>query len=178
MSNVKLARAFLKAFVPRLVIQTGACARALCAANSAVRSPDAEPEVQPRAGAGEREGEPGPRLVSTRRSKKHETRRPTPRPTGFLYAAVGRYYSLASTVAHTRSITVTRGAETAVASRWILEEPATQAAATQSPATQSPATQSPATQSHGRIEWRRPQQSGRRAAEQAWLGLGLGLGLG
>ena len=88
--------------------------------------------------------------------------------TGFLYAAVGRYYSLAPTVAHTRSITVTRGAETAVASRWILEEPATQAAATQSPATQS----------HGRIEWRRPQQSGRRAAEQAWLGLGLGLGLG
>ena len=67
-----------------------------------------------------------------------------------------------------RSITVTRGAETAVASRWILEEPATQAAATQSPATQS----------HGRIEWRRPQQSGRRAAEQAWLGLALGFGFG
>ena len=53
-------------------------------------------------------------------------------------------------------------------SRWNLEEPATQAAATQSPATQS----------HGRIERRRPQHSGRRAAEQAWLGLALGFWFG
>ena len=40
------------------------------------------------------------------------------------------------------------------------------------------ATQSAATQSHGRIERRRPQHSGRRAAEQAWLGLALGFWFG